>query len=56
MKKGKLKGKREVKVLFEESDGLYINMQGKDRKGGSGRKEIKLAVTYEGWKALFWQV
>ena len=52
--KGKLKGKREVKVLFEESDGLYINMQGKDRKGGSGRKkEIKLAVTYEGWKKRY---
>lgn len=52
--KGELKGKREVKVLFEESDGLYINMQDKDRKGGSGRKkEIKLAVTYEGWEKRY---
>jgi hypothetical protein len=51
---GKLKGKREVKVLFEEADGLYINMQGKDRKGGSGRKkEIKLQVTYEGWQKRY---
>ncbi|WP_353682069.1 UPF0236 family transposase-like protein, partial [Tepidanaerobacter sp. EBM-49] len=53
-KKGELKGKREVKVLFEEADGLYINMQGKDRKGGSGRKkEIKLQVTYEGFKKRY---
>lgn len=53
-KKGELKGKREVKVLFEEADGLYINMQGNDRKGGSGRKkEIKLQVTYEGWKKRY---
>lgn len=47
----KLEGKKEVKVLFEEVDGLWINMQGKDRKGRNGKKqEIKLAVTYEGWK------
>ena len=50
--KGELNGKKEVKVLFEETDGLYINMQGKDRKGGR-KKEIKLAITYEGWKKRY---
>lgn len=49
---GKLEGTKEVKVLFEEAYGLWINMQDKDRKGGNrkNKKEIKLAVTYEGWK------
>ena len=31
-KKGRLKGEKEVPVLFEEADGVYINLQGKDRK------------------------
>lgn len=49
---GELNGKKEVKVLFEEADGLWINMQGKDRpkKSNSCKREIKLAVTYEGWE------
>ena len=52
--KGEQEGKKEVKVLFEEADGLWINMQGKDRpkKGNSGKRGIKLAVTYEGWKRI----
>lgn len=51
-KAGELCGEKEVKVLFEEADGLWLSMQGKDRpKQGKGRKkEIKLAVTYEGWE------
>ena len=33
MKKEKLeKGTREVLAIFEEADGLWINLQGKDRK------------------------
>ena len=31
-KKGHVKGEKEVPVLFEEADGLWINLQGKDRK------------------------
>ncbi len=48
--RGELNGKKEVKVLFEEVDGLWINMQGKDRPKGKnrGKREIKLAITYEG--------
>lgn len=50
-KEGKLVGKREMKVLFEEMDGLWINMQGKDRESKKkGRKELKLGIFYEGWE------
>lgn len=43
--KGKLEGSKEVKVLFEEKDGVHLSIQGKKRK-----KEIKVAKVYEGWK------
>ena len=51
-KKGKLKGSKEVNVLFQEQDGIWLNMQGKDRpkRGKSKKKELKLGITYEGWK------
>jgi hypothetical protein len=51
-KKGMLDGDKEVKIIFEEADGLWLNMQGKDRpkNGKSRKKEIKLAVSYEGWE------
>lgn len=50
-KKSELNGEREVEVLFMESDGLWLSMQGKDRPKGerSGKREIKLGVHYEGW-------
>lgn len=28
--KGNINGKREVNVLFQEADGVWLNMQGKD--------------------------
>lgn len=31
-KKGHVQGKRAVPVLFEEADGVYIRLQGKDRE------------------------
>ena len=50
-KQGKLNGEKEVPVLFEEADGVYVSMQGKDRKEGSkGKAEIKVAIAYDGWK------
>jgi hypothetical protein len=51
-KAGELDGTKEVEVMFEEADGLWLNMQGKDRpkKGKSKKREIKLAVSYEGWE------
>ncbi len=50
-KKGHIQGKKEVPVLFEEADGVYINLQGKDRKTGDhGKAEIKVGIAYDGWK------
>ena len=49
--KGLLKGKRETKILFEEADGVWIDLQGKDRaKSRNGNAEIKVAIAYDGWK------
>jgi len=45
-----LSGSKEVPVLFEEADGLWLSMQGKSRKNSSkGKKELKVGVVYEGW-------
>ena len=50
-KKGQVKGKREVPVLFEEADGVYIKLQGKDRKKEKQDKaEIKIGLAYDGWR------
>lgn len=43
--KGELKGEKEVPVLFEEKDGVYLSIQGE-----KGKKEIKVSKVYEGWK------
>lgn len=54
-KKSELSGSKEVPILFEEADGLWLSMQGKSREKGSskGRKELKISVTYEGWKPRY---
>ena len=50
-KKGCLHGEKEVPVLFEEADGVYISLQGKDRKQcRQDKAEMKVAVAYDGWK------
>lgn len=51
-KKGQLNGAKEVNVLFQEMDGIWLSIQGKDRpkRGKSKKKELKLGITYEGWK------
>lgn len=49
-----LSGKKEVPVLFEEADGLWLSMQGKSRENSSkGRKELKVGVIYEGWERRY---
>ena len=49
--KGVLNGDKETEVLFQEQDGLWLSIQGKDKpKGKSKKKELKLAVSYTGWK------
>jgi hypothetical protein len=42
---GELNGEKEVPILFEEKDGVYLSIQGEKNK-----KEIKVAKVYEGWK------
>ena len=50
-KAGKVHGSKEVPVLFEEADGVYINLQGKDRKSNKqDMAEIKVGIAYDGWK------
>ncbi len=50
-KKGYVKGKRAVPVLFEEAGGVYIKLQGKDRKKEKQDKaEIKIGIAYDGWR------
>lgn len=49
-KKGQLKGKKEVPVLFEEADGVYLKLQGKDRKAKQDKAEMKIGSAYDGWR------
>jgi hypothetical protein len=46
----KLQGEIETPVLFEEIDGVYINLQGKDKEAIKGQKaEMKVGISYTGW-------
>lgn len=50
-KKGLIQGEETTPVLFEEADGVYLCLQGKDRKKNRQEKaEMKVAIAYEGWK------
>jgi hypothetical protein len=44
-------GQRERKILFEEADGVYLSIQGKDREKGK-KQELKVAISYEGWQEI----
>jgi len=43
-------GTIETPILFEEQDGIYLHLQGKDRKGNENGKEMKVAIAYDGAK------
>jgi len=49
-KQGQGSGRHESKVLFEEQDGVWLKLQGNDRKRYGGSKEMKLAIAYDGAK------
>ena len=52
-KKGLVHGGKEVPVLFEEADGVYLNLQGEDRKKAKkGKAELKVGIAYDGWKKV----
>lgn len=46
--KGQGRGKLEAKLLFEEQDGIWLNLQGKSRKGHGKSGEMKLGIAYDG--------
>lgn len=48
-KRPHVSGEVKSKVLYEENDGVYLRMQGKDRRGSSkGMREMKLGIAYAG--------
>ena len=52
LEQDELFGKKETPILFEEADGVYINMQGEDRPKRGSMLEMKVAVAYEGWEEV----
>ena len=49
MNADELEGDREIKVLFEEMDGVWLHLQGKDHRS-MAKQEMKVATIYEGWE------
>jgi hypothetical protein len=49
-KKNQGNGEQETKLLFEEQDGIWLNLQGKDREKRGSSIEMKVAIAYEGAK------
>lgn len=47
-KKNEGTGTTETKLLFEEQDGVYLTLQGKDRKRLGRNAEMKIAIAYTG--------
>ena len=48
MDRGINKGAKQTTVIYQETDGVYLKMQGDDRKKAKNQ-ELKLATIYEGW-------
>jgi len=49
-KAGHLKGTEKAPVLFEEADGVWLSLQGEDkRKRKFPKAEMKLSIAYNGW-------
>ena len=49
--KGNIHGNKIAPVLFEETDGVNIRLQGKDRsQSKNGKAEMKVAIAYDGWR------
>ena len=41
-------GKVETRLLYEENDGIWLKLQGKDRKESGPTKEMKVGIAYDG--------
>ena len=50
MNAGQLEGTKEIPVLFEEMDGVWLHMQDKNHKKMK-KQEMKVFTMYEGWDA-----
>lgn len=56
--KGYIEGQKELKIIFEESDGIYISKQNrkknkKSRKGKKIKSEIKIGIVHEGFEKRY---
>lgn len=48
--KHRIRGAKEIAVLFEEADGIFVREQKRYRHKGSNSFELKVAIAHEGWK------
>lgn len=48
LKENKLVGSIETKLLYEEADGDWLKLQGKDRRKYGTSKEMKIGIAYDG--------
>lgn len=56
--KGYIEGEKELKIIYEESDGIYISKQSKKknkkaRKGKKLKSEIKIGIVHEGFEKRY---
>lgn len=56
--KGFIEGQKELKMIYEESDGIYISKQNrkknkKSRKGKKLKSEIKIGIIHEGFEKRY---
>ncbi|KMW10709.1 UPF0236 family transposase-like protein [Enterocloster citroniae] len=41
-------GEYQTSILYEEMDGVYLSLQGKNREGSGASKELKVSIAYSG--------
>lgn len=56
--KGFIEGQKEIKMIYEESDGIYISKQNrnKNKKAREGKKlksEVKIGIIHEGFEKRY---
>lgn len=56
--KGYIEGNKELKIIYEESDGIYISKQDRKknktaRKGKKLKREIKIGIVHEGFEKRY---
>lgn len=56
--KGYIEGEKELKIIYEESDGIYISKQNRKknkeaRKGQKLKSEIKIGIVHEGFEKRY---